>query len=97
MFIFLLYGHLQSDAYSGYKNICKDGIVSVGCWSHARRKFLDILKIVSKTGKATEAVAYIEKLYEIERHAKDKALSPDRVKELRQAKSKPIRAITVCL
>jgi transposase len=83
-------GHLQSDAYSGYKHICKDGIISVGCWAHARRKFVDILKIVSKTGKATEAVAYIEKLYEIERYAKEKNLPPDKVKELRQAKSKVI-------
>lgn len=83
-------GHLQSDAYSGYKHICKDGIISVGCWAHARRKFVDILKIVSKTGKATEAVAFIEKLYQIEQYAKDKALPPDKMKELRQAKSKPI-------
>jgi transposase len=83
-------GHLQSDAYSGYKHICKDRIISVGCWAHARRKFVDILKIVSKPGKAMEAVAYIEKLYEIERYAKEKNLPPDKVKELRQAKSKVI-------
>jgi transposase len=83
-------GHLQSDAYSGYKNVCKDGVVSVGCWAHARRKYVDIIKTGAKTGKAAEAVAFIEKLYAIERHAKEKALPPDKVKELRLEKSKPI-------
>lgn len=83
-------GYLHSDAYRGYKQICKDGIVSVGCWAHARRKYVDIVKIVSKPGKATEALAFIEKLYEVERYAKENGLPPDKVKELRQAKSKPI-------
>jgi transposase len=83
-------GYLQSDAYSGYKQICRDEIVSVGCWAHARRKFVDIMKIASKSGKAAEAVAYIQKLYEVERYAKEKSLPPDRVKELRLEKSKPI-------
>lgn len=83
-------GYLQSDAYSGYKHICKDGIVSLGCWAHARRKFTDIIKTGAKTGKAVEAVAFIAKLYDVERHAKEKALPPDKVKELRQQKSKPL-------
>jgi transposase len=83
-------GYLQSDAYSGYKQICRDEIVSVGCWAHARRKFVDIMKIVNQPGRAAEALAFIEKLYEIERYAKENGLPPDRVKALRLEKSKPI-------
>jgi transposase len=83
-------GHLQSDAFSGYKLVCKDGITSVGCWAHARRKFVDIVKIVKKPGKAAEAVAIIGKLYDIERYAKENNLPPEKVKELRHEKSKPV-------
>lgn len=84
-------GHLQSDAYSGYCAVCQSGhVISVGCWAHARRKFVDIIKVSQKPGKAEEAAAFIRKLYEIERYAKDENLPPDKVKELRQKKSKPI-------
>ena len=32
-------GYLQSDAYAGYDGLHRRGLVEVGCWAHARRKF----------------------------------------------------------
>lgn len=60
-------GYLQSDAYSGYNALRKiKGITDVGCMAHSRRKFTDVTKIVTKTGKAHEALKYIKALYVIE-------------------------------
>ncbi|WP_169981495.1 IS66 family transposase, partial [Tautonia rosea] len=32
-------GYLQSDAYAGYDGLHARGLIEVGCWAHARRKF----------------------------------------------------------
>jgi transposase len=65
-------GYLQTDGYSGYNALRKtEGIIEVGCMAHSRRKFTDVTKIVSKTGKAHEALKYIQALYKIEDKVKD--------------------------
>jgi transposase len=80
-------GYLQCDGYSVYDNI--EGIMPVGCWAHARRKFHDALAVQpKKTGKATVGINYIQKLYAIEKRAK--TLPPDKRKSLRQEKAEPI-------
>lgn len=95
-------GYLQTDGYSGYKKICADSkkasvdskkaIVGVGCWAHARRKFMDIVKIWKKPekGLAHEAVDRIGKLYEIERQAREKKLDYESLKALRTKEALPI-------
>ena len=61
-------GYLQADAYAGYDGIFAPGDVKeVACWAHARRKFVEAQK--SDPKRALIAVAYIKKLYEIERLA----------------------------
>jgi transposase len=65
-------GYLQSDAYSGYDQFQARGIVGVGCWAHARRKFHDA--IASDKTRAEEAIEWIGRLYGVERSAK-KAVS----------------------
>ncbi|MCP4570554.1 MAG: IS66 family transposase, partial [FCB group bacterium] len=43
-------GYVQTDGYSGYEALGrKDGIELVGCWAHARRKFIDVIN--AKSGK----------------------------------------------
>ena len=60
-------GYLQTDAYSGYNQVHKaTNIIKVGCMAHARRNFTDITKVVTKAGKAHEALKYINLLYKIE-------------------------------
>jgi len=56
----------------------------VGCWTHARRKFNDIVKMTGiKNGVAFEAMIIIGKLYKIEEMIKEASYPPDKVKEIR--------------
>jgi transposase len=58
-------GYLQSDAFAGYRGLHARGLVEVGCWAHARRKFHESLS--SDKTRADEAIAWIGRLYHIER------------------------------
>jgi transposase len=66
-------GYVHADAYSGYDELFRrEGIVEVGCWSHARRKFDEAAS--SRPQEATEILAYIARLYhEVETPCRDMA------------------------
>jgi len=84
-------GALMVDAYSGYNPACKKNqITRLGCWAHARRKFVDVQKAQSKdkVGKADQAIAFIQSLYVIESTIKDKTQAEKYI--ARQQQSKPI-------
>ena len=84
-------GFHQSDAYSGYNALHKkEGVRSVGCWDHARRKFVEIVKLSKEQGVAYNALKQINQLYKIERIALDEKLPPDKIKKIRKEKSLPI-------
>jgi transposase len=84
-------GYLQTDGYAGYNGLRqKETIIAAGCWSHLRRKFADIVKLVKRPGKAVQALEMIAALYAIEKHAREQGLSPPEVYALRQDKAKPI-------
>jgi len=61
-------GYLQTDGYIGYDSAAKDlpGIIQVGCFAHARRKFFEAAKISSKGRSAEEGMKYIRRLYQLE-------------------------------
>jgi transposase len=82
-------GHLQCDAYAGYDELfrsARGAVVEVGCWAHARRKFVEAEK--TSPALAHEAVARIRQLYAIEHEAKD--LDASARAALRQKKSNPL-------
>ena len=82
---------IMVDGYEGYQKACDDyEITRLGCWAHARRKFVDAQKLQKKgkVGKADQAIAYIQKLYAIEQHIKDDP--PDKRYDYRQTHAKPI-------
>jgi transposase len=84
-------GGLMVDGYNGYQPACDtENITRLGCWAHARRKFVDAQKAqtTKKAGKADYALAGIQKLYRIEKEAK--AFTPEERYQLRQEKAKPI-------
>lgn len=90
-------GYLQSDGYAGYKKFAKiapEKIIRLGCWAHARRKFVEITKVAPKKGIAFKVIEKIAELYEIEKNAKSDGLNFKEIQELRyemrQKKSKPI-------
>ena len=65
----------MADGYSGYNAVCnKNSITRLGCWAHARRKFIEAQKLQpkGKTGKADQGLAFIQSLYRIEQTLKDK-------------------------
>lgn len=77
-------GILQADGYSGYGKVCRDNnITRIGCWDHARRKFVDAIKGATpqgkgkpkKASKADVALGHINKLYAIERQIKELSVS----------------------
>ena len=83
-------GYLQSDDYAGYNAVgAKADITHLGCWAHARRKFVEAQKAGAKgkSGKADMAVGLIAKLYAIERNIKDQR--PEEKYRIRQAQSVP--------
>ena len=84
-------GALVVDGYEGYAPVCeKPSITRLGCWAHARRKFVDVQKTYGKekTGKADEVLAHIQSLYRIEQEVKDKP--PDARQALRLERAGPI-------
>ncbi|MGR9108995.1 MAG: IS66 family transposase, partial [Gammaproteobacteria bacterium] len=89
-------GYVQTDGYEGYQAVCAmPGIVRVGCFAHARRKFDEAVKAQgkggkAKAGKATKGLAYIQKLYRIETLIRDD--SPEIRLQVRQQKAKPLLA-----
>ena len=67
-------GYLMTDDYAGYNAIAaQEGVERLGCWAHARRKFIDAQKAQpkGKTGRADMALSMINKLYGVERDCKD--------------------------
>ncbi len=83
-------GYLQGDAYSGYLEIAKQskGVIRhVGCWSHARRYF-DRARETAPTRAVHEALAYIQRLYDVEDEAAE--LSSEARLSLRREKSVPL-------
>jgi len=80
-------GYLQADAFGGYDGIYATGnVVEVACWAHARRKFYEAR--TSDAERSHAALAWIGRLYEIEKRAKD--LSVTARQALRQMESVPI-------
>lgn len=84
-------GYLQTDGYTGYNWTADlEQVTQLGCMAHARRPFAELVKLIKKPGKAHQALAFIQKLYVVEKEARDKQLAPWQRFELRNQKSKPI-------
>lgn len=82
-------GYLQTDGYAAYEIFDKqDGITLMHCMAHARRMFNEALE--NDQARATYAMEQLQKLYAIERQAKEQNLSFDEITELRKAKSVPL-------
>lgn len=84
-------GYLQTDAYSGYNWAGNhDEVTTIGCMAHARRPFADLVKLSKRPGLAMQALKFFQKLYAIEKIAREKKLSAEKRYELRLIKAPPI-------
>ncbi len=88
-------GVLQTDGYAGYNTICRgNAITRIGCWDHARRKFVEAAKAApakkkgQKVSKADVAIGKIRKLYAIEERIKN--LDPEAKTAQRRLLSQPV-------
>jgi transposase len=78
-------GYLQADAYAGYDHLYADperGMVEVACWAQARRKLYEA-KDTDPLRLGT-ALAYIARLYAVEKDAKRLGLSGEARRLLRE-------------
>lgn len=83
------HGALQTDGYEVYKMYeDKKGVLPLGCWAHARRKFEEALK--EDKARAEYALAQIGMLYDVERRADEENLSFEERSDLRCRLSYPI-------
>ena len=68
-------GILQTDGYQAYDNIGGPKLVHVGCWAHARRKFVDAVKLNPQDAAAINMVTRMDALFLVDRHARQQQLS----------------------
>jgi len=81
-------GALMVDGYEGYNALCVENhLTRLGCWAHARRKFIDAQRQQpkGKSGKADVALGFIQKLYAIEKMSREESL--DARRDIRQQQS----------
>jgi hypothetical protein len=63
-------GILQTDGYAAYEHIGGPKMVHAVCWSHARRKFVDAVKLHPQDGVATRIVKRMDDLFAIDAEAR---------------------------
>jgi transposase len=93
------HGYIQSDDFAGYDHLDRNpNIVHLGCWAHARRKFVKVVKVrkkhrskrVNPNSLADEALDYIGNLYQVEKEAQRRELDAVQIYQLRQEKARPL-------
>jgi len=77
-------GILQTDGYAAYDDVGGPKLVQVGCWAHARRKFVDAVKVNPQDAAAVAMVTRMDALFLIDRDARQRGLVPE--ERLRQRK-----------
>lgn len=82
-------GILQCDGYAAYNDL-GEGIHYLACMAHIRRGFVQAAELAPADPLPREVVREFDRLYTIEREAKETNLTPAQRLELRQSKSKPI-------
>jgi len=68
-------GILQTDGYQAYDRVGGPKLVHVGCWAHARRKFVDAVKVNRDDAAAIQMVMRMEALFLVDRDAREKQMT----------------------
>ena len=80
-------GILQTDGYQAYDGVGGAAIVHAGCWAHARRKFVDAVKVNKEDGEAVKMVTRMDALFLVDRHAREKGMTVGERDALRREQS----------
>jgi hypothetical protein len=68
-------GILQTDGYAAYERVGGPKLIHACCWSHARRLFVDAVKLNPKDAAAMDLVKRIDELFAIDARAREQKLS----------------------
>jgi transposase-like protein len=82
-------GILQTDGYQAYEGVGGPKLVHVGCWAHARRKFVDAVKLHPQDAEATKMVVRMDALFLVDREARRQALNGVERLALRREHARP--------
>jgi transposase len=77
-------GILQTDGYQAYVGVGGPKLVHVGCWAHARRKFVDAVKVNPQDAAALNMVTRMDALFLVDRHARQQHVSVEQRLALRR-------------
>ncbi|HXJ43190.1 MAG TPA: transposase, partial [Bryobacteraceae bacterium] len=83
-------GILQTDGYTAYDRAGGVGMVHAACWSHARHKVFDALKLSPEDRVAARLVARIDELFAVDAEARDAGMSHEQRHMLRGERSRPL-------
>ena len=83
-------GILQSDGYAAYNQVGGPKIVYAACWAHARRKFIDALKLNALDKESIGIVEKMDQLFRVDRVARERGLTLEARHVLRNEESRPI-------
>jgi len=84
--------YLQTDGYNGYDKAIENmpGIIHVGCFAHARRKFFEASKTTKKPQSAEEGMKFVRKLYLLEDKLRSENLNDDEFLFERKKQTEPV-------
>ncbi len=77
-------GILQTDGYQAYEGIGGPKLVHVGCWAHARRKFVDAVKVNPDDAAAIQLVTRMDALFLVDREARKQQMTVEERLALRR-------------
>ena len=83
-------GILQTDGYAAYDRIGGPKMVHAVCWSHARRKFIEAVKLHPQDVAATGIVKRMDDLFEIDAEARAEKMDHAARHGLRLLKAPPL-------
>jgi transposase len=83
-------GILQTDGYAAYANVGRPKMVHACCWAHARRHFIDALKLHPADPLATAIARRIDELFGIDAEARAQNSDHAARQALRLQRAKPL-------
>lgn len=80
-------GLLQTDGYTVYDSVGGSGVVHAGCHGHVRRKWIEAVKLDPSDADSARVVALEDKLFAIDREARDASMDLAQRDALRQERA----------
>ena len=82
-------GILQTDGYQAYEGVGGPKMVHVACWAHARRKFVDAVKVNPHDAEAVKMVVRMDALFLVDRNARQQRFTSAERLALRREQARP--------